>query len=233
MKMLLIRHGKIAGDPYIKPQRPVHGCLSPLGIQQAQALGRYLEDRPIDLAICSSYGRALQTAEIALHGRDVPFRILDAIKEWLPDRSLKELPSTQYESILSFNNNRHVESTWKTELGEGVYDMYARIIPPLLELWQEYGITSQHGGYILDPKVEDKTFAIFAHGGSLNVVLSFLLKIPPFPLGGFGFQLTGLAEINFIEKAGIHYPVLVISAPYSENPEAGELPAYRAIESTA
>ena len=51
MKLLLVRHGQMAGDPYLCPDRPVSGCLSPEGVAQARALGRvaqrlfYVEQR--------------------------------------------------------------------------------------------------------------------------------------------------------------------------------------------
>ena len=42
MKLLLIRHGKMKGDPFCEPPSPVTGCLSDEGVAQAEALGRAL-----------------------------------------------------------------------------------------------------------------------------------------------------------------------------------------------
>ena len=52
MKLLLIRHGKMAGDPYVCPARPVFGCLSDDGgVPQARALAARLKDEPIHMAL--------------------------------------------------------------------------------------------------------------------------------------------------------------------------------------
>ncbi len=63
-RILLVRHGHSAGDPFTTPARPVHGYLAePLGVQQAQATADALKKTRIDVAFSSPYGRALQTAE--------------------------------------------------------------------------------------------------------------------------------------------------------------------------
>ena len=211
MKLLLIRHGKMAGDPYVRPARPVTGSLSDaVGIPQARALSARLKDEPIDIALSSPYGRALQTAEIALAGRDVPIRILDCLIEWQPDPALKNATSTQFEAIMQLESQRCAEETWKTELGEGCFDMYARIIPPFLAALADLGIRSRQGGFVPDAAAATKTVAVFAHGGSLSVVLAHLLGVRPFPVGSFHIEETAVATIEFTERQGIHYPVLRI-----------------------
>ena len=64
MKLLLIRHARMKGDPCCEPASPVTGCLHPDGVAQAEALGRALAATPIDVAFSSPYGRAVETAEI-------------------------------------------------------------------------------------------------------------------------------------------------------------------------
>ena len=63
MKLILVRHAKMAGDPYAEPSSPVTGCLSPEGIAQAEALASALAGTPIDAALSSPYGRAVETAD--------------------------------------------------------------------------------------------------------------------------------------------------------------------------
>ncbi len=211
MKIFLVRHGKMAGDPFVTPSRPVSGCLSAdVGIPQAKAAAAALKNERIDVAFSSSYGRALQTAEIVLGGRDTPIHIMDCLKEWIPNAELRGVSSTRFEDMCSRDRDRYIEETWKTELGEGTYDMYARIIPPLLAEMANVGIYSRMGGFVADKGAEDLRLAIFAHGGSLNVMLSHLLGLPPFPSGRFSFEETGVAVLNFTERRGIHYPSLHI-----------------------
>ena len=215
MQLLLIRHGKMAGDPYTKPGRGVEGSLSAEGIAQATALADALRNVRIDEAICSSYGRAVQTAELALAGRDVPLHILDEIHEWLPEEGLQRLATTEYEAMHAQHADRYAEETWKTDLGEGTYDMYARIVPPFLRQLAALGVHARHGGFVMENGADERTFAVFAHGGSLNILLSHLLGVIPFPVGRFAFGLTGLARITFQRKASVWYPMLRIDAPHS------------------
>jgi broad specificity phosphatase PhoE len=214
VKILLVRHGRMAGDPFVCPERPVRGCLSEdVGLPQARALAAALAGVRIDAALSSPYGRALQTAEIALEGRGVPIRVLDCLKEWQPNPELRDAPSTRFEQICARDRERYVEETWKTELGEGCYDMHARVIPPFLAALSDLGIHARFGGYVLSGAARDMTVAVFAHGGSLAVVLGFFLRVPPFPAAAFLFDETGVATLEFTERQGIHYAALRIGVP--------------------
>ncbi len=102
-------------------------------------------------------------------------------------------------------------------MGEGCFDLYARIIPPFLTALADVGIHSRMGGFVLDEAISNSTVAVFAHGGSLAVIFAHMLKIPPFPASSVSFEETGHAVINFTERNGIHYPTLVIPAPHSNN----------------
>jgi broad specificity phosphatase PhoE len=75
---ILVRHGQsllnvegvINGDPARDPG------LSELGIAQAQVLATQFAQLPLDLVAVSPFPRAMQTADLALGGRDVP-RLVD------------------------------------------------------------------------------------------------------------------------------------------------------------
>ena len=216
--MLFARHGEMEGDPFVLPPPGVRGCLSPQGVEQAARLGRALASEPIDRAFASPMGRALQTAEIALAGRDVTIQLVPGLHEWMPDRNLENLPATDHESIVRASDGLPAEQTWKTPMGEGCFDMYARIVPGFVGALNGIGIAMRHGGYVPAPGCENLTLAVFAHGGSLAVLLSFLLGLRPFPVGGFQFDLCGLAEIRFVERVGVYYPALRIPTP--PEPEA-------------
>jgi len=208
MKLLLVRHGQMAGDPYLCPDRPVSGCLSPEGVAQAQALRDALASTRIDAAFSSPYGRALQTAEIAFAERGVPITIVPGLEEWKPDPALRDVTSTVFEAMQARDRERYAEETWKTEQGEGAFDVYARVVPALLGALASFGWHHRMGGWIPDPGTEEATVAITAHGGSLNVMLAFILGVAPFPVGRFSFALTGVATIGFTERHGIYYPAL-------------------------
>jgi broad specificity phosphatase PhoE len=214
-RILLVRHGHAAGDPFATPAPPVHGYLAePLGAQQAQAAAEALKGTRIDVAFSSPYGRALQTAEIVLAGRQVPLHVLPALREWMPNAALDTLPASTREQVQRQADNLYAEESWKTELGEGTYDMYARIVPPFLAELEKLGIHSRMGGFVIDERARGLSVAVFAHGGSLNVLLSQLLGLRPFPVGAFKFEETGLAVVELPEQHGIAHPQLVIRAPH-------------------
>ena len=75
---LLVRHGQsvfnvdgiVNGDP------ARDRGLSERGVEEARRLAGQLANYPIDVVVVSPFPRALETAAIALHGRDVP-RVVD------------------------------------------------------------------------------------------------------------------------------------------------------------
>lgn len=202
----------MAGDPYVCPKSPVTGCLNPEGIAQAENLRLALQVERVDAAFSSPYGRALQTAEIALAGRHVTVQRVPGLEEWKPEPALRAATSTVYEDMQKRDIARYAEETWKTEQGEGTFDMYARVVPAFLQAMADFGWHHRLGGWTTDDGKEDCGVAIFAHGGSLNILLAFILGVMPFPIGRFSFELTGIAKIDFVERQGIRYPALVLPA---------------------
>ena len=213
MKLLLIRHGRMAGDPFCEPDSPVSGCLHPDGIAQAEALGRALAATPIDAAFTSPYGRAVETAERALAGRDISIVRVPGLQEWTPSPAYRGATPTEASAMVSRDADRYAEETWKTELGEGTFDVLARVVPALLGALASIGWHNRQGGWTCDPGTESKTVAVFAHGGSLNAALTFLLGIRPFPVGSFNFPYCGVAAIGFTERRGVYHPHLELPAP--------------------
>ncbi len=214
MKLILVRHAEAAGDPHATPPRPVVGFLSPAGVRQAGVTAAALAGLGIEHLMVSPYGRCLQTAEVIAAAAGAPPIAVHAwLREWLPEASLRDLPSTRFEEMMRRDGERYVEETWKTELGEGCYEMHARIVPPLYAELAALGLRRRLGGWVPDAGAERRTIAIVAHGGSLGVVVSALLGLPPFPIAPVSFQLAGVATITFTMRRGIGYPHLVVHAP--------------------
>jgi broad specificity phosphatase PhoE len=83
---ILTRHGEtefsvrgaVNGDP-------AGACpLTAEGISQARRLGRMLAGDPIDLCVTSEFPRAIETADVALIGRDVPRLVLPELNDPRP-----------------------------------------------------------------------------------------------------------------------------------------------------
>ena len=213
MKLLLIRHGKMKGDPFCEPPSPVTGCLSDEGVSQAEALGRTLAAIPVDAAFSSPYGRAVETAERALAGRGLDIVRVPGLQEWTPSPAYRDATSTEASAMVERDARRWAEETWKTELGEGVFDVWARVVPALLGALATVGWHLCQGGWTCDPGTEGRTVAVFAHGGSLNAMLSFLLGVRPFPVGAFSFPYCGTATLAFTARRGIYFPALELPRP--------------------
>ncbi|MCL2361619.1 MAG: phosphoglycerate mutase family protein [Defluviitaleaceae bacterium] len=212
MKLTLVRHGEIAGDPFICPESPVTGCLSPHGIAQAQATAEALKNEKFDIAYSSPFGRALQTAEITLAGRELDIQIMPFIHEWLPKEEYRRLPDEEWEELMRSQVDSYAEQSWASEIGEGFLDMYVRIVPAFLSEMAKIGIHPMHGGFVPDEKAKDLSVIIFAHGGSLGVLTSFLLGVRIFPISGFNYAHTGVARFGFSCKKGVYYPHLILPA---------------------
>lgn len=213
MQITLIRHAEIWGDPFVCPDRPVSGCLSEgTGIPQAEATAIALKDERFDVAYSSPFGRALQTAEIVLAGRDLDIGIMPFMHEWLPHEQYRTLSDEKWEELMRGQAGAYAEDAWASEIGEGCLDMYARIVPPFLKEMRRIGIHARHGGYVPEEKARDLSIVIFAHGGSLGTLLSFLLGLRLFPVSGLSFAHTGVARIHFSERNGVYYPQLMIPA---------------------
>jgi broad specificity phosphatase PhoE len=213
MTLTLIRHGEMTGDPFIKPPRPVRGSLTEEhGIPQAEATRDALAAVRFDVVLSSSYGRALQTAEIAFAARGIPIKAFDFLREWDPSDEVKKLADAEFEKRMAALGSLYVEESWRTDMGEGRLDMYARIIPPFLKELAVLRIHARHGGFVPDPGAENLSVAVVAHGGSLGVLLEFLLGRGLLPYGGFSFSHTGTAVLRFSQHRGIYYPQLFIPA---------------------
>ena len=81
MKLLLARHGQSVWNAERRFQGRTDVPLSELGIAQARALGAALGGARLAAAYVSPFRRAVETAEVALAGRDVPLVALDELRE--------------------------------------------------------------------------------------------------------------------------------------------------------
>jgi len=214
MKLMLIRHGEMHGDPWCRPSRPVTGCLSERGVAQARATAQALSSRRWHQVFASPLGRALQTAEIVC-GAEAPITILDCLEEWKPNPQLAKAPSTVWEEMMRRDAERPIDMLWQTDAGEGTYAFFARVVPGVLQALDDLGCHPRSGGFVVEPALAEAHVAIVAHGGSLGVLLTHLLGMRPCPGSAFGFQLAGIAELTLVPRAGVCHPQLQLPAPAS------------------
>ncbi len=133
MRLFVIsRHGestlnheqRVNGDPAV----PV--ALTETGREEARLLGQQLAHVPIELCVHTRFGRTLETAEIALHGRGVPL----AVEPLLDDIDVGDLEGCSLEDYRAWKRE-HVRSD-AFPGGESLDDAarrYARAFRRLLE----------------------------------------------------------------------------------------------------
>ena len=213
MQVYLIRHGKMAGDPHCHYVPTVTGCLSELGERQAASLGKALADVKFDAVYASPLGRAIQTAQSFAIPQGVKIDILPWLIEWRPAHILNGGDDANYEKMLQSASVLRPEESWKTMAGEGAFEMANRIVPGWLQVLGRHGIRAGHGGYLLENAEDNQRIALVAHGGSLCVLLAFILGIPFQPFAPIQFDETGVAIINFIQRLDVWYPAIKIPPP--------------------
>ena len=77
----LTRHGQTEWNVQQRMQGHQDSALTPLGVQQAQWLGRGLQEVQLDAVYASSSPRTLRTAELILGERMIPVTACDEFKE--------------------------------------------------------------------------------------------------------------------------------------------------------
>ena len=221
MEIHLIRHGNMKGDPHLHMRPPVTDCLSDLGVAQAAALGRAVADVPFTHIYSSPLGRALQTAQAVAGERGLDIGVEPWLEEWRPAHVMDGAEDTRFESIMAEAAKLRPEQTWKTAAGESLLQMADRIIPGMQSLLHRHGIAAGHGGYLFQNPDNSDILAVVAHGGSLNVLMKFLLGLPLQPGSSFHFQESGVAQIGFHQVIDVWYPHLkhLPPAPQISSPD--------------
>jgi broad specificity phosphatase PhoE len=213
MEFFFVRHGRMTGDPHARRRPPVTGHLSPEGEAQAAALSRALAGVTFDGVFVSPLGRAIQTAQGLRRASGVEMEVHDWLEEWRPAHLLDGGPDTRYEALQRAAAELRPEQSWKTIAGEGALEMAARIVPGWIALLDRLGLRAGHGGLLPDNPDDARTFAVVAHGGSLGLLLAFVLGIPMKPYPPIAFSETGVAVVQWIRRVDVWYPQLRIPPP--------------------
>jgi broad specificity phosphatase PhoE len=216
LKLYLIRHAEIAGDPHQWYRPPVQGCLSDHGCRQAAAVAVALEKVEFTAICASPLGRALQTAQALSQHRQMQIEVAPWLIEWRPAIVTDGCDETRYEQMMQAAAQVRPEQSWKTAAGEGTLEMAHRIVPGFLKLMSDHGVHAGHGGYLIDDAEDNQRIALVGHGGSLGMLLSFLLGVPLKPYAPVAFAQTGVAIVSFVRRVDVWYPVLQVLPPYQE-----------------
>lgn len=158
------RHGETDWNKEYRFQGRVDIPLNETGRKQALRLQRFFKDHPVEAVLCSDLSRAIETAKIAMGGREVPFVIEPRIRE----TNLGDVEGMTHDEIQEkfgvdvLENWRSIHpDTWNTRFpnGETKSEHLSRILAGLNDFVQT---------------TDYETIAVSTHGGSLRRVLHHL-----------------------------------------------------------
>ena len=223
-QLTLVRHGEsvgniaatraqAAGQEVIElGARDADVALSPLGEQQAAALGTRLQSEPVDHLLVSPYRRAQQTADIALAAAGLtPARTVD---ERLRDRELGVLDLLTWAGVQARFPGEAAARRWLGKFyhrpsgGESWADLGLRIRSVLLELdvrppVGEHVLVVTHDAviwlfrYVLQQLSEQDLLAHTVESTVLNGSITRFERTPD------GWALTAFNDTDHLQSLGV------------------------------
>lgn len=201
MKLLIIRHG----EPDYESD-----CLTANGILQAKKLAARLETENITAAYMSPMGRARETAEICVKGKDIPLTQCD----WLHEFDVKVRDIDKSEPVHTWDicpkNWTSDDSLYDREKfflspgmqGSGIKERFDAVCAGLDLLLADYGLVRE-GGVYRKTSACNETLALFCHFGATCVIIAHLLGISPIvALQGFSAEPTAIAALCTDDRFG-------------------------------
>ncbi len=173
-QLLLTRHGETVTNREGRFCGHSETALTPLGIEQARALGRRLATLRIDAVFTSDYTRAIDTAAIVLEGRrltpsfDPDLREL-CYGEWEQRRERDVARTHGWRD--EYARMRAEDPAWRPPGGETIAEVRARTWAALDR------IAAAHSG---------RTVLVVTHGTAINCLLAAVLGMAP----EFTFRLS-------------------------------------------
>lgn len=202
MRLIFVRHGE---PDY------AHDCLTVNGIEQAEATAERLASENISCIYSSPMGRARQTAGFTADKLSLPVNILEFMHEinWgssKGDESVRkgnpwEMAFLYKEGLKSPEDELKWRKSpyFKNNLCLEYYDKISREGDGFLKT---LGYERKGVGYI-EAERNDKTVALFAHGGSGACFLSHVLNIPfPTMLSALPYGVCSVSIIEFYPTKG-------------------------------
>ena len=204
MRIVFVRHGE--------PNYELD-CLTEKGKLQADAAAQRLLREGIQEIYSSPLGRAQQTAQAFSKAAGLPIQTLDFMREldWgskdgspifadgHPWFCANEMAS---KGIALHSHGWRDTPYFKNNIVTGIVDNIQRKTDEwLLDLGLE---RAGHGYRALPNKNQDKTVALFSHGGSSSAAIGHILNIEfPLTCALFHFGHTGITILRFDQTPGV------------------------------
>ena len=201
MRIIFVRHG----EPNYEKD-----CLTETGKKQAEAAAKRLEREGITEIYSSPQGRAAQTAACTADRLGLPVRTLDFMHEisWGgPDVPEEGHPWTLADWLISVEDFDFRHEDWRQHpyfKNNIAVEYLDRISAQFDDLLLRQGYRRDGTRYICETD-QDKTIAVFSHGGSGGCVLSHLLELPfPYVCTVLPYDFTSIIILEFPVRKGEH-----------------------------
>ena len=184
-EIYLIRHGETYGNIDRLFCGHSETALTPLGIVQAQAVGRRLASVRFDGCYASDLSRAADTARHALNGREMELKL---------DPRLREMYYGDWEALpgkdLETNHRDALRAFFQCRLpapgGETVATLRTRVSESVREI-----VSAHRGGTVM----------VVSHGNAMMGLMAELLGLPVEATWSFAFDNTSVTRLQF-SKSG-------------------------------
>lgn len=215
MILFFVRHG----DPCYNPD-----SLTPLGLRQAEAVGRRLCARGLDRIFSSPMKRAIETAQPAAEMLGKEIEILDFASEthaWNELTLVREdgrrvwaCSDSETQKLFYESDVRDLGMRWYTHpaFENTTFQMGMERIQRESDKWLSslgYARTEREGIYTEERK-NDERIALFAHAGFGSAFFSHILGIP-YPVYSQMFDLSHscITAVEFKGKDGVVIPSVI------------------------
>lgn len=180
-RLLLIRHGEVAGPYQKKFGGWIDMNLSPNGKRQAKILADYLRHKTIDAIYASPMKRVQQTIAPTLKINGHQQTILEGLRE-INFGDWTGLGWQEVEDQFKFSSHEWLDQIARHGVpnGESGKVFRARVMPCLRNIIQN------HRG---------QNVAVFCHGGVIRMMLAILLKLPLPKTNQFDIEYAGITQV--------------------------------------
>lgn len=199
MRIIFVRHG----EPDYQ-----HDCLTETGKKQAEAASKRLAREGIDEIYASPMGRAAETAAYTAKLLNLPVHTLPYMHEisWGgPDIPQEGHPWTLSDWMISQEDFDFYGKDWRQHpyFKNNIAVQYLDEISVQFDaLLQNQGYRHEGTRYFCETD-QQKTIAVFSHGGSGGCVLAHLLALPfPYVCTVLPYEFTSVIILEFPVRRG-------------------------------
>lgn len=156
----VIRHGQTDWNVEKRTQGSIETSLNEVGREQAEIVRQELQDKKIDVVLCSPRKRCKETAEIICVGNDIIIQELEDLRE----RDFGEFEGKKKGEDYDWIEFWDWESNHKYQQAECVRDFYERVAAIVEMIKRDY---------------KNKNVLIITHSGVVAMIYCYLNNIKP------------------------------------------------------